>query len=46
MRRINRYIIGADFFLNVQEKENKIQINVLIFDKHEYKDFDFEFSQN
>jgi hypothetical protein len=46
MRRINRYIIDADFFLNVQEKENKIQINVIVFDKHEYKDFDFEFSQN
>lgn len=46
MRRINRYIIDADFFLNVQEKENKIQINVLIFEKPEYKDFDFEFSEN
>jgi hypothetical protein len=46
MRRINRYIIGADFFLNVQEKEKKIQINVMVFDEPEYKDFDFEFSSN
>lgn len=46
LRRVNRYIIGTDFFLNVQEKENKININVMIFDNPEYKDFDFEFSQN
>jgi hypothetical protein len=46
MRRIRRYIIDADFFLNVQEKENKIHINVMVFDEPEYKDFDFEFSQN
>jgi hypothetical protein len=46
MRRINRYIIDADFFLNVQEKEKKIQINVMVFDEPEYKDFDFEFSSN
>ncbi len=46
MRRIRRYIIDADFFLNVQEKEKKIQINVMVFDEPEYKDFDFEFSSN
>jgi hypothetical protein len=46
LRRLRRYIIGAHFNLNIIEEENKIQIYVIVYDKPEYKDFDFEFSEN
>lgn len=46
LRRLRRYIIGAHFNLNIIEEENKIQIYVIVYDKPEYKDYDFKFSDN
>jgi hypothetical protein len=46
LRRLRRYIIGAHFNLNIIEEENKVQIYVIVYDKPEFKDFDFEFSEN
>jgi hypothetical protein len=46
LRRLRRYIIGAHFNLNIIEEESKVQIYVIVYDKPEYKDFDFEFSEN
>jgi hypothetical protein len=45
-RRLKRYIIGAHFNLNIIEEENKIQIYVIVYDRPEYKDYDFNFSEN
>ncbi len=46
LRRLRRYIIGAHFNLNIIEEDNKIQIYVIVYDKPEYKDYDFKFSEN
>lgn len=46
LRRLRRYIIGAHFNLNIIEEENKVQIFVIVYDKPEYKDYDFNFSEN
>ena len=46
LRRLRRYIIGAHFNLNIIEEENKIQIYVIVYDRPEYKDYDFKFSEN
>lgn len=46
LTRLRRYIIGAHFNLNIIEEENKIQIYVIVYDRPEYKDYDFNFSQN
>lgn len=46
LRRLRRYIIGADFNLNIIDEENKIQIYVIVYDRPEYKDYDFNFSEN
>jgi hypothetical protein len=46
LRRLRRYIIGAHFNLNIIEEDNKIQIYVIVYDRPEYKDYDFEFSEN
>jgi hypothetical protein len=46
LRRLRRYIIGAHFNLNIIEEDNKVQIYVIAYDKPEYKDYDFNFSEN
>ncbi|MBA4155746.1 hypothetical protein [Flavobacterium sp.] len=46
LRRLKRYIIGAHFNLNIIEEENRIQIYVIVYDKPEYRDYDFIFSEN
>ena len=46
LRRLRRYIIGAHFNLNIIEEENKVQIYVIVYDKPEFKDYDFNFSDN
>jgi hypothetical protein len=46
LRRLRRYIIGAQFNLNIIEEENKVQIYVIMYDRPEYKDYDFNFSEN
>jgi hypothetical protein len=46
LRRLRRYIIGAHFNLTIIEEENKVQIYVIMYDKPEYKDYDFNFSEN
>jgi hypothetical protein len=46
LRRLRRYIIGAHFNLNIIEEDNKIQIYVIMYDRPEYKDYDFNFSEN
>ncbi len=46
LRRLRRYIVGAHFNLNIIEEENKIQIFVIVYDRPEYKDYDFNFSEN
>lgn len=46
LRRLRRYIIGAHFNLNIIEEENKIQIYVIVYDRPDYKDYDFNFSKN
>ena len=46
LRKLRRYIFGDHFNLNVVKEENKIYIYVIMYDKSEYKDYDFEFSQN
>jgi len=46
LRRLRRYIIGAHFNLNIIEEENKIQIYVIMYDRPEYRDYDFNFSEN
>jgi hypothetical protein len=45
-KRIQRCIIAYHFSLNIIKEENKIHVNVIVFDKPSYSDFDFEFSQN
>ncbi len=46
LKKIRRYIILADFFLNILEDENKVKIYVMLYEKPEYYNYDFEFSQN
>lgn len=46
LRRLRRYIVGTHFNLNIIEEDNKIQIYVIVYDKPEYKDYDFNFSEN
>lgn len=46
LRRLRRYIVGAHFNLNIIEEENKVQIFVIVYDRPEYKDYDFNFSKN
>ncbi len=46
LRKLRRYIFGVHFNLNIIKEENKIYIYVIMYDKSEYKDYDFEFSQN
>ena len=45
LRKLRRYI-WVQFNLNVVKEENKIYIYVIMYGKSEYKDYDFEFSQN
>ena len=46
LRRLRRYIVWTHFNLNIIEEDNKIQIYVIVYDKPEYKDYDFNFSEN
>ena len=46
LKKIRRYIIFADFFLNIIEQENKVKIYVMLYEKPEYNNYDFEFSEN
>ena len=46
LRRLRRYIIGAHFNLNIIDEEYKVQIYVIVYDRPEYKDYDFNFSEN
>jgi len=46
LRRLRRYIIGAHFNLNIIDEEYKVQIYVMVYDRPEYKDYDFKFSEN
>ena len=46
LRKLRRYIFGVHFNINVVKEETKIYIYVIMYDKSEYKDYDFEFSQN
>ena len=45
MRKLRRYI-WVQFNLNVVKEENRIYIYIIMYDKSEYQDYDFEFSQN
>ena len=48
LRKLREYIdeVQVMFSLNIVKEENKIQIYVIMYDKSEYKDYDFEFSEN
>jgi hypothetical protein len=48
MRKLSRYIdeVQVQFNLNVIKEESRIYIYVIMYDKSEYKDYDFEFSEN
>lgn len=46
LRKLRRYIFGVHFNMEVVKEENKIYICVIMYDKPEYQDYDFEFSQN
>jgi hypothetical protein len=46
LRKLRRYIFGVQFNLNIIKEENKIFIYIIMYDKSEYKDYDFEFSSN
>ena len=45
MRKLRRYI-WVQFNLNVVKEENRIYIYIIMYDKSEYQDYDFEFSEN
>ena len=48
LRKLREYIdeVQVMFSLNIVKEENKIYIYVIMYDKSEYQDYDFEFSEN
>jgi hypothetical protein len=46
LKRLRRYIIHAEFFVNIIREELKIKIYVMLYDKPQFDNYDFEFSQN
>ncbi len=46
LKRLRRYIIRAEFFVNIIREEHKVKIYVMLYDKPQFDNYDFEFSQN
>ena len=48
LRKLREYIdeVQVMFSLNIVKEENKIYIYVIMYEKSEYKDYFFEFSEN
>ncbi len=48
LRKLREYMdeVHIQFNLNVIKEENMIQIYVMLYNKAEYMDYDFEFSEN
>ena len=46
LKRLRRYIIRAEFFVNIIREELKVKIYVMLYDKPQFDNYDFEFSQN
>ena len=48
LRKLREYIdeVQVKFSLNIVKEENKIYIYVIMYEKSEYKDYFFEFSEN
>ena len=46
LKRLRRYIIRAEFFVNIIREELKVKIYVMLYDKPQFDNYDFEFSHN
>ncbi len=48
LRKLREYIdeVQVMFSLNIVKEENRIYIYIIMYDKSEYQDYDFEFSEN